>query len=369
MVTFVLTRLVGYLVRVVTKASHFILIMGKRKWQGGKARSTGPSEAFSKQDLGSCKGHGVVLATCDAAKEREASKELCNVITDAVEQLYPEDVGDSSTNDADEDYEQKLSMEEMIKREVEGLKHAPSSSSGNKKNFQKVVSIKTDVKGLVLLKLTSKNHCPLRIVKHIMDLVRSEKRAFTRYAVRLIPLQVVFYPNDVELKEGMNELLSRNIPELAILPLSTDAGGEGDGEGEVDDEHQSKRPKNDNSGIIADQIEKESVTIIQIDKVTTTISTTKPKFTYSVTFKARNNNSFSRDFILQLFNGKLREFGSVDYLNPQVCSLHLMLMCACFLCCLKLDLARCQEVLALAVKKQCMSTRRGIEIITAILPS
>ena len=35
--------------------------------------------------LGDCRGFGCVMGTCDAARERETSKELVNLLTQAIE--------------------------------------------------------------------------------------------------------------------------------------------------------------------------------------------------------------------------------------------------------------------------------------------
>jgi len=50
---------------------------------------SGGDKHFNKggNALANCRGFGCVMGTCDAARERETSKELVNLLTQAIEQL------------------------------------------------------------------------------------------------------------------------------------------------------------------------------------------------------------------------------------------------------------------------------------------
>jgi hypothetical protein len=130
--------------------------MGKGKpWKSGG----GTKKKFGGNDLPSCRGHGIIMATCDTAREREASNELVNLINNFCEEMYPEII------DTDiPPTEEKLSIEELIRREVEAVKDTSKNYA-----IQKAISIQTGVKGIVLVKLTHKSHCPRQIVNKIFE--------------------------------------------------------------------------------------------------------------------------------------------------------------------------------------------------------
>lgn len=46
---------------------------------------TSMSSKKGSNALGDCRGYGCVMGTCDAARERETSKELVNLLTQAIE--------------------------------------------------------------------------------------------------------------------------------------------------------------------------------------------------------------------------------------------------------------------------------------------
>lgn len=87
--------------------------MGKN-WRshGDRNREAGRDSRPQHEDLNSIRGLGCIIATCDAAREKEANKELVNLVTQAIERLYPE-IEDASAVDG-------------------GMKSSSSSSAGNK---------------------------------------------------------------------------------------------------------------------------------------------------------------------------------------------------------------------------------------------
>lgn len=69
--------------------------MGKN-WKGH--RGTGnKGGGGGGADLASVRGFACVAGTCDSAREREANRELCNLLNDALDDLYP--AADESTAD------------------------------------------------------------------------------------------------------------------------------------------------------------------------------------------------------------------------------------------------------------------------------
>ena len=61
-------------------------LMGK-KWRGGSGK-VGGAHVGGANDVSSLKGKGCILATCEGARVKETNKELCNLVTQAIEELY-----------------------------------------------------------------------------------------------------------------------------------------------------------------------------------------------------------------------------------------------------------------------------------------
>lgn len=179
-------------------------------------------------DTSSCRGHYVVLATCDAAREREGSKELVNLLQQAIEVLYPllltascEKIVSTISDPSDETKTSKtssaaVSIQQLLAEEIASVKNQAH------KQTQLVVSIKTEVKGLVLAKIMHPEICPVSLVKEIFNRVRREAKPCSRYLARFIPLQRVFYPNEVELLQNMYDAVVDEFPGVS-LPKAVEA--------------------------------------------------------------------------------------------------------------------------------------------------
>jgi hypothetical protein len=151
--------------------------MGK-KWQGGK---TGGMIKSQGNDFASCRGHPVVIGTCDAARERETSKELVNMLTHAIEALYPS----VEQKDDDDEVEEKFeSIQDMLNAELKEVRQKKHEYT------QSVMSIQTGIKGIVLIKINRKDVCPVELVKSVFDQVKKDRLPCSRYVVRVLPMKV-----------------------------------------------------------------------------------------------------------------------------------------------------------------------------------
>lgn len=297
--------------------------MGRQKpgWKtGGKPQGN---------DITSCRGHGIFLATCQSARERETSRELVTLITDTIEDIYPmETVPVAQVEEQDE---RTLSVEELIRREVAAAKGGNQSGKNNA-HAQKAVSISTDVKGIVIIKLMKKRFCPVRILSHIMEKIERERSPLTRYVVRLIPLQITFFPKDDELAYNIPYLLHPHLPGIELPHLQRQSeGSDEDGdeieEGEeeapseksIDDDEAAvtKRQRTDEAGTAVPTAD-DSTPAVVLNNVTYTAPPSFQKFRYCIEYKGRNHNVLSREKVFVMFNQRLREFGAVDYMNPEV---------------------------------------------------
>lgn len=297
----------------------------KRAWKknwGGK---------FQANDLASCRGRGIFLATCQSAKEREASRELVTLITDVIEELYPADPADEEPVAAEEDH--SVSVEEMIRREVETAKGGPNQGGKNNALAQKAVSISTDIKGIVIIKLARKAFCPVQILSHIMQRIERERAPLTRFVVRLIPLQITFFPKDEDLAENIPYLLHRHLPGIELPHLKRrlenqdeqsavdDHNNDGDvavdAKAEVETEAKITEEENSN-----EEGEHAAAKKQRLDEVGTSAVTAIPpdfeKIVYCIEYKGRSHDVLNREKVFVMFNQRLRDYGVVDYMNPKV---------------------------------------------------
>jgi hypothetical protein len=267
--------------------------MGKN-WKGGKNNKGG-----GHHDFASCRGHGVIIGTCDAARERETSKELVNLLNQAIEEVYPnlenekddeEDADVPGDNNVADDGPSS-SIEKELKAELQEVKQRKHSSTQN------AVSIKTDVKGITLIKLTRKRFCPIKLVNAIFERVKRENASCSRYVVRMIPLKHAFFPNEEELRVTMKTVVDEGLASMGIVVPNQDI---------TDVEPSAKRPR-----------------VEEVDAADEPSESTQPivvpkKFPYLVHFKARNHNVLTKELTLSVASEFLRPFAYGDVHTPEV---------------------------------------------------
>lgn len=294
---------------------------GGRRGGGGGSSGGATSErpGYGRQgahhDLSSCRGHSVILGTCDSARERETSKELVNLITQVIEEIYPAQNDPSAATGTSSARKEDTSIAAMIQQEIASVK---SSSSQ-----RPVVSIQTGVKGIVIIKLLQRKHSAVVIVKEIFDRVRREKQAYTRHVVRLIPLEGVCYPREDELEEESKRILGKALsiefPKIprAHRPPEEDA---------IDDDHANKKQKLDDKqsegegdGDEGQEIAVPAEATVVLTDLERFGSSSGRSVKYLIQFKARNNNVLKKDEVYTLINKMLRPHGGrPDFLNPEV---------------------------------------------------
>jgi hypothetical protein len=276
-------------------------------------------------DFSSCRGYGIILATCDAARERETSKELVNIVNDAIERVYPESLVDKNVVDSEELASRDVpssssSLAALLKQEISEAKERKSSK------HLTVFSIQTGVKGITLVKLLKREYCPVKLVTNIFAHIEKEKQSYTRYAVRLIPLQYVFFPKEEEFIENINLILGHSDPstssssssvESRVLPTSpagdeevTNVGEKRPPEGIDSEERDTKSAKVEEP---PSSKEHRSQIIMPDFPVLPT-----ERFKYVVLFKSRNHNVLTRTFVLNHVTRILQSRGIPDYKQPTV---------------------------------------------------
>jgi hypothetical protein len=184
-------------------------MVGRGGGRGGGGR--GGRGGGSNNDIGSCKGHGAIIGTCDAARERETSKEMVNLLNQIIESISP--LSESANDGLDESVSASASngggsqsIKDMLAQEIAEVKEKKSTATQN------VMSVDTKVKGIVMIKVMRKDLCPVELVKAIFERVRSEKAPCSRHVVRVIPLQKVFYTNNNQLSDNIGSIVKAAFP-------------------------------------------------------------------------------------------------------------------------------------------------------------
>lgn len=321
--------------------------MGKN-WRGGKGGSKGGGGG---NDFAACRGYGIVLGTCDAARERETSKELVNILTDAIETTYP---ANSKKDTTDDDEDSKFeSIQDMLKSELEEVRNQKHEYT------RSVMSLQTGIKGIVLIKINRKDVCPVTLVKSIFDKVKQDRLPCSRHVVRVIPLKLACFPNEDELNDSLklmidasfsldesgkyffNEDLPTSSFKLESHKRKASEKEEGadektteDGQGEKEDVQAAKRTKVGGEGeadetAVADTVPDTSVTekITVAKPVETAVAGTSSGSTsafvpkqvaYTLSFKARNHNVLDKQALFRAAIKSMPAYARNDYRNPEV---------------------------------------------------
>lgn len=316
---------------------------------------------FPQHDFASCRGFGIVLGTCDAAKERETSKEMVNLYQEAIERLYPESLQQKKKTEEEKSDDQKevergeatasLSIAELMKQEINQVKKKKDSSVST------VTSIKTNVKGIALLKLLKEEYCPIELTKNIFQFIAQERRSYSRFIVRLIPLKYVFFPNEMEFQDHIEKILhlemsiplppkpvkaitndeeNRDIEEKVVEPVKDEAQEALEAIGEkrtrdeeenlVDSEDQmaTKQQKTETATINTSQPLSTLKSDMEITPTLPPQLSNEEKTRYFVQFKARNHNVLTKNFTSDVLIKLLHGYGIYDYRQPQVISVSIL---------------------------------------------
>ena len=335
------------------------------KWKGHKGgRGGGGGGGWgggAYNDLKSVQGHACILGTSEGSRVKEGNKEILNLVSEAIEELYPdldksEDnidnslVGNTSTASSDH------TLSDLLKEELEVLKKARVSSK------QIFTSVNTKVKGVFCIKFLRKEICPVRIVCSIFDRVSADKAPVSRYICRLMPIMKSFYPDLEEVVETVRTMVHQKyglpgeeLPILGKRIASHDNSCEVNGDNPIvmplnkqrktedtyedrnegDDELLSKGKDRvdehegynvDGDTVLADE------TDIKTDKRTEKVKLKRKPAEflpaklpntvkvpeYCVLFKRRNADTLVRDECLDSINNIMPEGATVNYKQPKV---------------------------------------------------
>jgi hypothetical protein len=247
----------------------------------------------NNQKLACCKGFAAVIGTCDAARERETSKELINLLNQAIEAIKEQE--DIPSKDSKSE-----SIQDLLNQELSLARGTESNAS------QEVVSIHTGIKGIVLIKINNHSYCPINLVKSIFDRVKKEKLPCSRHVVRVIPLQKVFFPNEEELNESISSILNKEL--------------------QVEDSNDSSLCVVVQSSI-ENSLKDSTETLIEINQISNNNNYYNNnnnndkkfrKFAYDLTFKARNHTTLNKQVVLETIKAKMPTYARHDFRNPEV---------------------------------------------------
>jgi hypothetical protein len=333
--------------------------MGKN-WNGrGGGRGGGGGGG---NDLSNCRGYAAVIGTCDAAREKESNKELTNLLSQAIERLYPRPDSQLDDNANKED-----SIADLLQNELKQLQKQKHSGA------QDVVSINIGIKGIVFAKITRRDVCPVKLVKEILDQVKAEKVPCSRHLVKIVPLQLVTFGGETEFISSAKILVEGHFGAESIgegstlahialskvvhkrkaddldgeIPESNAATHEGDDasegaqkrvcvevsvpsssaglrsgsnaqeEGSVGDDTAEVVLNTDPAPTAVDESAKiqESSTTVQVPAAPAAVL---PEVRYFVLFKARNHNTLNKQLVIQRVKEEMPAHLRQDYLHGQV---------------------------------------------------
>ncbi len=201
--------------------------LGHRERHGGRGGGGRGGAGGGDTGLQSCRGLAIIVGTCDSVREREANKELLNILTQAIEDMVEAGelpvcwgnvaatVSTSTQHESDEDAPPTDSVAAMLAAEVAQLRNQDGSTGGG----SAVLSVNPDIKGVVVVKIVRPDVCPVKLLSHVFDRVRRGKAAISKHLIRLTPCSRCFFPNAFELIANVRALLRGTIPGLQLPPM------------------------------------------------------------------------------------------------------------------------------------------------------
>jgi len=187
------------------------------------------------QGIQSCRGHAIIVGTCDNVRERESNNELMNLLTQAIEDMVesgelpakwrcavpgsvqPAAGGYEDEADADADPPAAGSVAAMLAAELAQARDRDGSAG---KGGASVLSVNPNIKGIVLARIMREDVCPVRLLQVVFDKVRKGGAAHSKHLIRLIPCSRVFFPTTFELVANVRNLVREKLPGAQLLPLN-----------------------------------------------------------------------------------------------------------------------------------------------------
>jgi hypothetical protein len=254
---------------------------GKKDFNHSGARGKGGNSSASGgvHGITSCRGYAVIVGTCDTVREREANKELVNLLTQGIEDMIeagelPERCVDERhrrANDASAATAEasaggdsgggSFSIEDLLALELAEARGeggvVGSSGATGASNASVVHSINLDMRGMLLVKILRRDVCPVKLLSFIFKTIRRERQAHSKHLIRLVPGMRCFFPNDVELVANVRGLLRDICVGVALPPIalpvitlnaSSDVGAAGAAGSREEEEEEAKEEEEEGEG-------------------------------------------------------------------------------------------------------------------------
>jgi hypothetical protein len=264
---------------------------------------------YGGNDISSCRGYPIIVGTCDTAREKETSKELVNLFTQTLEAMGYDDDEAEAGEGAGESSTASLSILDLIAQELAEVR------SKRHRGSQRVMSVQSGIKGIVVIKVVRRNICPVALVKATFDRIRKERLALTRYVVRLIPLQMVFFPSAEELTMNLTALLA-SIPEQVGDKISSAE--------EPREEDSSKLLSITSSSQPLDELEQgkafaEAIAAkLKKKRNANRPSSQSARLVYSISYKARNHNVLTRHEVVKAVTTTMPSYATFNLRSEKV---------------------------------------------------
>lgn len=139
---------------------------------------------------------------------------MVTLLNDAIELVYPDlksnqDDDNDDSND-DDSNDNSFSIQKLLQQEINKVQNKKHSLSQN------VISVNTDIKGIVFAKITVNHVCPKKLVENIFDRIKYNKKQLSKNLVRLTPLVRVFYPSNEEFLENFYDMMLEQYPTVSL---------------------------------------------------------------------------------------------------------------------------------------------------------
>ena len=189
------------------------------------------------------------------------------------------------------------------------------------------------MKGLVLIQLNNPTLCPVQLVRGLFDRVRSERLAYTKHVVRIIPLQYIGFPNATDLAALMsamiNNVFANYVPTTAaIVPSPEEAQPAGtDPEEPVCKRQRTQGEEEEEEGQPTSNSRSSNSTSSYTSSSKAPAHQALPAgrvlpIQYSILFKSRNSSSLVKsevhDCVFRLMPGPGSSIVKSNYKTPEV---------------------------------------------------
>jgi len=184
----------------------------KGNWPGHKPQKKGRSMA-------AVRGSSAFMCTCDSLKEKKASMELKDLLTELLEE---EKFANQQTNNLEEKSQSIESKKVDEFQSVSSLLQAEIEELNNWKSTDKIIPVEMNSRGVFMLQMTIPID-PVELLREVFRRVQTTGESFSRFIVRVVPLQYTCFADPKEILDYFTpkiaEVFTPSIPKKFAIHL------------------------------------------------------------------------------------------------------------------------------------------------------